>query len=193
MRIIAGELRGRRILGPRDASTTRPITDRVKTSLFDRLEHRGLLADAAVLDIFAGTGSLGLEALSRNARHATFVERDRDALGRLKRNLADLALADRAGVLRVDAGRPGWLDTLAEPALPARVAFMDPPYALLERAGGWDRMRPLLEALARVTEPGGVMIVRTVRQVDAAPVPGWTAPESHLHGSMKLHWYELAP
>ncbi len=192
MRIIAGEHRGRRILGPRDARTTRPITDRVKTSLFDRLDHRGLIADAAVLDLYCGTGSLGLEALSRRARHATFVDRDREAIERLRRNLAALGMGERATVRRADATRPGWLDeALREsPAVPATVAFVDPPYALLERADGWQKLRPMLEALAAVMVTDGVMVLRTARRVELGELAGWEGPGSQVHGSMALHFYE---
>ena len=188
MRIIAGEHRGRRILGPRDASTTRPITDRVKTSLFDRLDHRGLIADAGVLDVFCGTGSLGLEALSRGAHHVTFVDRDRDALERLKRNIETLNLSKRATLRRADAARPGWIETLEEPAT---LAFVDPPYALLEVAGGWAKMMPMLEALASAMGPGGVMVVRTAKRVDAPGIAGCDEPVSQVHGSMALHYYEV--
>ncbi|MHC4996742.1 MAG: RsmD family RNA methyltransferase, partial [Planctomycetota bacterium] len=83
MRIIAGDHRGRRLLGPEGKNTTRPITDRVKVSLFDRLAAAGRIEGAVVLDLFSGTGSMGLECLSRGARHVTFVDRDRVALDRL--------------------------------------------------------------------------------------------------------------
>lgn len=188
MRIIAGEHRGRRIIGPRDATTTRPITDRVKTRLFDRLDHRGLIADAAVLDVFCGTGTLGLEALSRGAHHVTFIDRDRDALDRLKRNIAALGVGDRATLRRADAARAGWVKALDEPT--ARLAFVDPPYAMLEEAGGWAKMLPMLEALASAMEPGGVMVLRTARRVDVATITGFDEPTSQAIGSMVLHFYE---
>ncbi|MEO0586315.1 MAG: RsmD family RNA methyltransferase, partial [Planctomycetota bacterium] len=90
MRIIAGEHRGRRLVGPTDDRTTRPITDRVKEALFARLTAMGLFGDfeaGAVADVFCGTGSLGLEALSRGARRCVFVDRDRSALDGLRENL----------------------------------------------------------------------------------------------------------
>jgi 16S rRNA (guanine966-N2)-methyltransferase len=82
MRIIAGEFRGRKLLAP-ESDTTRPITDRAKQSLFDILSPR--IDGARVLDLFAGTGSMGLECLSRGASHATFFEADRSAVTRLRK------------------------------------------------------------------------------------------------------------
>ena len=77
MRIIGGIHRSRHLHPPRDIHTTRPITDRVKVALFDRLWDAGLLEGGSVLDIFSGTGSLGLEALSRGMDHCIFIERDK--------------------------------------------------------------------------------------------------------------------
>src|SRR3954469_11129678 len=100
MRIIAGQFRSRVILPPEDAQTTRPITDRVKQSLFDILTP--LLEGTIVYDVFAGTGSMGLESLSRGAAHATFFEADRSALQRLKKNIASLGVEKSATVIPGD-------------------------------------------------------------------------------------------
>ena len=100
MRIIAGEFRGRKLLPP-DGDATRPITDRVKQSLFDILNPK--IEGSVVLDVFAGTGSMGLECLSRGARQASFFEKDRSAVERLNRNLQTLNLAKpRAWVYPLD-------------------------------------------------------------------------------------------
>src|SRR3954465_9465040 len=96
MRIIAGEFRGRRLLPP-EGDVTRPITDRVKQSLFDILTP--LLPDARVYDCFAGTGSMGLECLSRGAAHATFFEADRSAVQRLKKNISTMRVDDACEVV----------------------------------------------------------------------------------------------
>lgn len=98
MRVISGTARGRTLKSP--GAATRPITDRVKENLFNILGTR--VVDANVLDLFAGTGSVGIEALSRGARAATFVERDRDALRALRDNLELTRLADRARIVRLD-------------------------------------------------------------------------------------------
>lgn len=200
MRIIAGIHRGRTIVGPKNAETTRPITDRVKTTLFDRLCQGMHLIGAddddggLVLDIFAGTGTLGIEALSRGAERCIFVEQDRDALNRLKRNLGDLRLNDQAEVLPVNALRPGWVEQLPAP-FPGRVrvTFLDPPYALSRDPDGMARLLPLMQTLANATEPGGVLVLRTEKQVDPPPVPGWAGPEARKYGSMKLSFYYREP
>src|SRR2546422_10639700 len=102
MRIIAGEFRGRTILAP-EGNATRPITDRVKQSLFDILTP--LLEDAIVYDCFAGTGSMGLEALSRGAKRAVFFEADRSALQRLKKNIEALEMQKTSTVRAGDLFR----------------------------------------------------------------------------------------
>lgn len=193
MRIVAGTHRGRKLLGPRDQTTTRPITDRVKTSLFDRLWSMGLLNeadDALVLDVFSGTGTLGLEALSRGAGRCVFIEQDRDALDRLKRNLETLGLADRARVMRVNALHRGWVRLVEEKeAAKVQVAFVDPPYALLRRAEGPGQIAALVEELRSVMEPGGVVVLRLEKQVAPLTVPGFEEPQSHTYGGMTLHFY----
>jgi len=190
MRIIAGELRGRTILGPRGRSTTRPITGRVRTSLFDRLDHRGLLADTAVLDIFAGTGTLGIEALSRGAAHCLFIEQDRDALHRLKQNLDTLALSRKGDVLRTNAMRAMSLAHLPRPyADGVSVIFLDPPYALLHKEADTQRLHTLMAELARFALPGAVMCLRTEKQVHETPIENWQGPDTHRFGSQKLQLY----
>src|SRR5436853_3369526 len=102
MRIIAGEFRGRKLLPP-EGLVTRPVTDRVKQSLFDILTP--LLPDARVYDCFAGTGSMGLECLSRGAASVVFFEADRSALSRLRRNISALGVEDRCEVISTDLFR----------------------------------------------------------------------------------------
>lgn len=127
MRIIGGAFRGRRLaqLGKGDAGAhLRPTSDRVRESLFNVLTSRypDRLEGARVLDLFAGTGALGLEALSRGAAEAVFVENGRTALGLLRRNIALCGAEGRTRVLARDARRPG-------PALAVcDLVFLDPPY-----------------------------------------------------------------
>lgn len=147
MRVIAGELGGRRLRTPRGRGT-RPTSDRVREALFSML---GPLADAAVLDLFAGTGALGIEALSRGAASVVFVERDPAARRVLKANLADLGLTEpRARLGRTDARDA--LGAARERGETYDLVFVDPPYA---DARGWEReltvaLPPLLAAQARV-------------------------------------------
>ena len=102
MRVVAGELRGRKIEAP-EGKTTRPTTDKARQATFNALGSAGVIIDAHVVDAFAGSGALGIEALSRGAAHCTFIERDRDALEVLKRNVDTLGLTDRATIVRGDA------------------------------------------------------------------------------------------
>lgn len=198
MRIIAGTHRGRRYLPPKDEKTTRPITDRVKQSLFDRLWSLGALPDAEVdeadppktfrgLDIFCGTGSLGLEALSRGADHCTFIDLDRDAIDRLKTNLAELQLADRARVVKASALNPIWLGQVKPGSI--SLIFLDPPYALAEDEQGAMDLARLMGDLIKVAAEDCLLSYRTETGVTPAAVKGWEGPASHAYGSMTLHFY----
>lgn len=120
-RVIAGTARGIRLEAPGDA--TRPLGDRVKQTLFAIVEPE--LRDARVLDVFAGSGAAGIEALSRGAASATFVERDRDAVRAIESNLARTRLADRAVIVRGDA--IAWLERQVRPGW--QLVIVDPPYA----------------------------------------------------------------
>lgn len=130
MRIVAGVHGGRRIVAP-PGNTTRPTSDRVREALFSML---GPLDDHVVLDLFAGSGALGLEALSRGASRAVFVERDRRALAALRSNVAALGLPDeRAQVISRDAGRVA--RDAAGRAEAYDLVFLDPPYRLAAGLG----------------------------------------------------------
>jgi 16S rRNA (guanine966-N2)-methyltransferase len=101
MRVVAGELRGRRIDAP-EGTKTRPTTDKAREATFNALGSLGVVVGARMVDAFAGSGALGIEALSRGAAHCTFIERDRDALEVLRNNLATLGLEDRSTVVLAD-------------------------------------------------------------------------------------------
>src|SRR6267142_6525435 len=153
MRIIAGEFRGRKLLPP-EGDATRPITDRVKQSLFDILSPR--IEGTRVYDLFTGTGSMGLECLSRGASHATFFEADRGALERLKKNIAALKLESRSQVIPGDLFK--WFSANT-PTERANIIFLDPPYRFLKEQP--EKLRRLAEAMAanHVTS-GGLLIFR---------------------------------
>ena len=141
MRVIAGELRGRRLHAPPGA-TTRPTSDRVREATFNALGSLDAVVDATVLDGFAGSGALGIEALSRGAAHCLFVERDRAALATLRGNLDALGLGPdratvRAGDLAVEGG--AW-----------DLALLDPPYGY----EGWNALLSGLDAGLAVCESG---------------------------------------
>jgi 16S rRNA (guanine966-N2)-methyltransferase len=150
VRIVAGAFKGRRLHSPR-GRVTRPTADQVRTALMDTLAP--WLAGARLLDLFAGAGGVGLEALSRGAGHATFVERDPRAVAALRQNIAGLGLASQARVLPEDARRA--LQRLTREAEPYHLVFLDPPY---ER----DLAAPLLAALGagRLLAPPGIVVTQ---------------------------------
>jgi 16S rRNA (guanine966-N2)-methyltransferase len=154
MRIIAGEFRSRNLLPP-EGSATRPITDRVKQSVFDTLSP--WLENAVVYDLFAGTGSLGLESLSRGAESATFFESDPSAVDRLQKNIANLAVQSRSKIVRADLF--GWFARTPEPTRRADVIFLDPPYVFVT-----NRPNDLTTLAAHITtehlSPKGLVVFR---------------------------------
>lgn len=122
MRVIAGSAKGRRLDAPRGGAT-RPATDRIRETLFAILEP--VLSDARVLDLFAGAGTLGIEALSRGASHVTFVERSPEALKALRKNLASTGFVDKGDVIPTDVS--SFIERSS--AGPYDLVFCDPPFA----------------------------------------------------------------
>ena len=156
MRVVAGRWGGRRLAAPPGAAT-RPTSDRVREALFSILGDR--VQDARVLDLFAGTGALGLEALSRGAAEATFVESRAPALHVLRANLE--ALGAEAEVHRGDALR--FLGTARGKARHYDLVLLDPPYRLAARLG-----RELSEALPAVLAPDGLVVAESDRRAPLA-------------------------
>lgn len=169
LRIVAGEFRGRALAGPK-TDTIRPTSERHRGSLFDILDH-GIgfdLSDGRVLDLFSGTGALGLEALSRGARYCLFVEEGVEGRGLLRTNIEALGLTGRTRVFRRDATRLGPAGTVE----PFDIVFADPPYGrrlgeaalAAARDGGW--LKP--GALAVLEEGRGALFdeVAGFRTVD---------------------------
>jgi 16S rRNA (guanine966-N2)-methyltransferase len=185
MRIIAGRFRSRLLLPPEDDATTRPITDRVKQSLFDTIAPN--IDGAAVYDVFAGTGSMGLESLSRGAAHATFFEADRSALQRLKKNIAALDVARESTVVSGDLFK-----YFAQHPAPARfradLVFLDPPYRLLRDQP--DRLQALAAHLAAHLAADGLLIFRHDAR-DQLALPALDVAETRTYGNMAVEF--LAP
>jgi 16S rRNA (guanine966-N2)-methyltransferase len=150
VRVLAGAFKGRRLVTPRGA-TTRPTADQVRLALLDALGPS--LPAARLLDLFAGAGGVGLEALSRGAAHATFVERDARAVAALAANVRTLDVEDRTRVLRADVARA--LRRLALEGERFDVVFLDPPY-------DGDLGDETLAALGKgaVTAPGGRVVAQ---------------------------------
>ena len=177
MRVIAGRLGGRRLTAPRGAAT-RPTSDRVREALFSAL---GDVAGALVCDLYAGTGALGIEALSRGARRAVFVESARPALAALRQNLAALGLGDDvARVLPLSVERA--LELLP-PEGRFDLAFLDPPYAaLLPAAAAAARLAPALA-------PGGRLVLEHASR-DAAPeIQGLARDATRTYGDTAVSLY----
>lgn len=160
VRVIAGLARGRRLAVPR-GERVRPTKDRVKAAVFSALDARDLVRDAVVLDLYAGSGALGIEALSRGAAAATFVERDRDAVAAIRANVAacgftgvvvesDAAAYLRARIASRQAARSSG-DTFD-------LAFVDPPYDMAD-----EELRPVLAAVAQ-RAPGGLIVLERPRR-----------------------------
>jgi 16S rRNA (guanine(966)-N(2))-methyltransferase RsmD len=148
MRVIAGTAGGIHLTAPRDRGT-RPITDRVKETLFGILGER--VVDARVLDLYAGSGAVGIEALSRGAAHATFVEKGRAALAAIAENLRRSGLADAGTVRGEDVGR--FLASAAGSGARYDLVVLDPPYE--ERA-----ILPPLEGVAALLAPSATVVVK---------------------------------
>lgn len=141
MRIVAGTERGRRIEAP-EGRDTRPTPDRVREAIFNALGSMGAVEGATVVDLFAGSGALGLEALSRGAAHVTFVETDRRARQVIERNIATLGFGDRSRVVGTDAR--SFLATAPE----ADLVLCDPPYEY----EAWDDLLASINAAVVVCE-----------------------------------------
>lgn len=156
MRIISGEFRSRQLLSPKDASTTRPIPDRVKESLFGLLH--GNCEGAAVLDAFAGTGAIGLEAISRGAARCVFIERDKRIGDLLQRNIEALGAEDRCELVRSDALGPA---TLSRAPKPVTLAFFDPPYPIVLDPQSWERVKRQFGRVIDLLSDDGFAILRT--------------------------------
>ena len=186
MRIVAGMYRGRPLVAPKGQST-RPTADRARQALFNVLEHAPWspgLDGARTIDLFAGSGALGLEAISRGAASCLFIERDPAALAAIGANIETLGLGDRTRTLRRDAAE---LPARTEGA-PFDLAFLDPPYGqgLAERAlarlaaGGW-------------LAPAAIVVVeRGADEADIAP-ERFEALDLRTWGAAKVSFLRLGP
>lgn len=177
MRVIAGTARGITLAAPRDRQT-RPVTDRVKETLFAILGDR--VIDARVLDLYAGSGALGIEALSRGASHAIFVERGREAVAAIRANLARTHLDERADVVAGDALR--FLSATSD-GDPFDLAFLDPPYA--ERA-----ILAPLERLVPLLAPGAGIVVKHFWRTQVPAAAGLVRWRERRFGETALTFLE---
>ena len=172
MRVVAGTARGRRLQAP-PGSSVRPTSDRVREAMFDMLTSMDAVEDATVADLFAGTGALGIEALSRGASSATLVDDDPLALESVKLNLVTTGLYARATVVRADV-----LDWVrGAPAVD--LAFADPPYAFED----WPALLGSLRA--------GLVVLESSRPIDE--LEGWKVLKVKHYGSTVVTMVTSAP
>lgn len=188
MRIIAGRYRRRRLLTS-PGEITRPITDRVKESLFERIDQS--LKGARIADIFSGTGTIGLEALSRGARSVVFIEQDGPAHDLLRQNVAMLDADDLTLCWRTDAVRSSFRPRGADALLPYDVIFFDPPYKMI---AGLKTGSPLYRALERLARPAvsadrARLILRTPERAEFDMPPGWQPDWTLTMSNMDVHIY----
>jgi 16S rRNA (guanine966-N2)-methyltransferase len=175
MRVIAGVARGVPLVAPRDRGT-RPITDRVKETLFGILGDR--VPGARVLDLYAGSGAIGIEALSRGATHATFVERAPSALAALRTNLERTRLGDPARIEPRDVEA-----FLRDADGPWELVFLDPPYEL-------HAIVAPLRAIVPHLAPGATIVVKHFWRTEPPQVPGLEAVRQRRFGETMLTFWE---
>lgn len=185
MRIVGGDLKGRRLDAPR-GKDVRPTSSLARESLFNLLSHGRFAADgspvvdAVVLDAFAGSGANGLEALSRGAARAYFLENHKPALDTLRRNIAGLALGERAVVLNADVQRPPRAREACD------LVIMDPPYA--ERLA-----EPALRALAAAgwIAEGALVIVEMAKTAAFEPPDPFAVIEARTYGRARIAFLQF--
>jgi 16S rRNA (guanine966-N2)-methyltransferase len=184
MRIVGGRLKGRSLVAP-PSRAIRPTSERLRESIFDILEHRyaGHVERQRVVDLFAGSGALAIEALSRGARFALFVDNGAEARALLRANVEALGLGGLTRIWRADATRLG-----AAPAGgPFGLAFLDPPY-------GQDLAGPALSALLEGgwLEPDSLCVVEEAAKAEIAPPPGLALLDERIYGNTKIAILERA-
>ena len=179
MRIVAGRHRGRRLVAPKGLDV-RPTSDRAREALFNILEHGGHpLEGASFLDLFAGCGAVGLEALSRGAAQVTLVERHRPALDAIGKNIAALGAGDRVRLIAADASRLGRAPATFD------LVFIDPPY-------GSGLLPGTLAALTAQgwLAPAACIVCETAAGERVVPPPGLTMQLERRYGAARLTFLE---
>jgi 16S rRNA (guanine966-N2)-methyltransferase len=177
MRIVGGALRGRRFDAPKGKGT-RPTSDRVREALASALESRGAFDGARVLDLFAGTGALSFEALSRGADHAVLAEKDGRVLAGLKKSAGALGLTDHVTIRREDLSKGGAVSRLNALG-PFDLVFADPPYAELSLLG------PLLAGLESALADGAWIAIERASR-DALPDHPFVVDTTYRYGETSV-------
>lgn len=183
MRVTGGTLRGRALVAPKDMRV-RPTSDKVRQAIFNMLAHRDFggapgVGGTRVADLFAGTGALGIEALSRGARWCLFIEDDSESRALIRRNVEALGLTGVSKIWRRDAAAPGPLPAGA--GGPFDLVFLDPPYRKGLAAAA-------LAALARENwlAPGALAVAETAEDEDVPSVPGYAVLDTRCYGGTRV-------
>lgn len=179
MRIIAGQRRGHKFDGPR-GNSTRPTSDLVREALFNIVGEA--IEGFAVVDLFAGTGALGLEALSRGAAHAIFVERNRENVALIHRNIATLRYEDRGRVMTADAYR--WARGFEPLDDEPMAVFLDPPYREFEIHAA--KMNQLLQELVKKLPARSIIAVESRRALDEEVLPDLDQWDVRRYGGTQM-------
>ena len=193
MRIVSGKYR-RRLLLTNAGDTTRPITDRAKVILFDRLQPL-LDQGPRVADIFAGTGTMGLEALSRGAKSVVFFEQDRAAHDLLVQNVQTLGAKPESVCWRTDVFRTSFHPKGCPDFLPYNLIFFDPPYKLAQKIRPGSLLYAALERLANPTlcAAGALLIFRCDSEAQFEFPPAWQPDQQHRVSRMTLYFHRFQP
>ena len=177
MRVIAGTARGRRLVAPAGFAV-RPTSDRVRQATFNALDSRDAIRDAVVVDLFAGSGALGIEALSRGAQRCTFVESDRKAADCIRDNLANVGLAERGTVVRSDALH--WARGSLSAGTRVDLLLVDPPYKFEQWTELLAAVRPALVRPVGEEDQRGLAVLETGTVLE--PGEGWEVVRQQRYG-----------
>ena len=182
MRIVGGRNKGQSLAGPK-GDNTRPTSDRVRESIFNILAHgiEGFtLEGARVMDLFAGTGALGFESLSRGARFCQFVDESVDARGVIRRNADHLGVIGQCKIWRRDATKLG----PCAPQTPFDLIFADPPYS---RGLGEKALSSVVEG--EWLSPGGIVVLEEAEKASVGEVPGLTLLDQRIYSDTQVRFY----
>lgn len=184
MRVVGGRLKGRRLFSSRAASL-RPTTDKVREAVFDILASRLRLEGLRVLDLFAGTGAMGIEAMSRGASGAVFVEKDRSAVSVIRKNLEVTRLAESAVVINRDAS--GAIRALTAKGERFSLVFMDAPYDTPLTAGTIEEL-----ATSSILGPGAIIVAETSKRTELDATEGLELTDKRRYGDTALWFFTAA-
>lgn len=181
MRIIAGKSRGTQLLAPKGMDT-RPTQDKVKESLFSIIQWD--IPDASVLDLFAGSGALALESISRGAESAVLVDKSREALDCIRKNIAKLRVEQQTTVLACD-----WEQALLKASNSGKtfdLVFLDPPYRMTELGSMCQRMLEL-----KLLRSGAMLVLEHKTGAEIGVPSDFTLEKERSYGETQIHFYRL--